>query len=64
MTFRAELDSGRLANLDAVLWARESTIASGPAVGTRAIDLRPWGGIACRVYPDRGLKVPCCILLP
>jgi hypothetical protein len=55
MTIRAEFDTGRLANLDAVLWVRESTIATGAAAGMRAIDLRPWGGIGCRIYPDRGL---------
>jgi hypothetical protein len=49
--------SGRLVNLDAVLWVRESDITSGPATGTRAIDVRPWGGIGCRIYPDRGLDI-------
>jgi hypothetical protein len=57
MTIRSELDAGRLANLDAVLWVRESTIAAGPAAGGRAIDVHPWGGIACRIYPDRGLDI-------
>lgn len=57
MTIRSELDAGRLANLDAVLWVRESTIATGAAAGTRAIDIHPWGGIGCRIYPDRGLDI-------
>ena len=53
MTIRAALDTGRLATLDAVLWVRESTIAAGAATGTRAIDVHPWRGIGCRIYPDR-----------
>ena len=57
MTIRAALDDGRLSNIDAVLWVRESTIAAGAAAGTRAIDVRPWDGIACRIYPDRGLDI-------
>jgi hypothetical protein len=57
MSIRQELESGRLANLDSALWVRESVIASGDAAGTRAIDVRPWGGIACRIYPDRGLDI-------
>ena len=57
MSIRDELASGRLANLDSALWVRESVIASGAAAGTRAIDVRPWGGISCRVYPDRGLDI-------
>jgi hypothetical protein len=57
VTIDKELESGRLPNVDAVLWVRESTIAAGPAAGTRAIDIRPWGGIGCRIYPDRGLDI-------
>jgi hypothetical protein len=49
--------SGQLPNRDAVLWARESVIASGGAAGTRAIDVHPWDGIGCRLYPDRGLDI-------
>lgn len=50
-----ELEAGRLANLDAVVWAGESEIVSGAAAGTRAIDVRVWDGISLRIYPDRGL---------
>ncbi len=57
MTIRRALHSGRLANVDAALWARESIVAAGAAAGTRAIDVQPWGGIGCRVYPDRGLDI-------
>jgi hypothetical protein len=57
MNLRSDLDEGRLANLDAVLWARESTIGTGAAAGTRAIDLQVWEGIGCRLYPDRGLDI-------
>ncbi len=57
MSIADELRTGRLVNPDAVLWVRESEVASGPAAGTRAIDVRPWGGIGCRIYPDRGLDI-------
>ncbi|MDJ0665065.1 MAG: DUF4432 family protein [Acidimicrobiia bacterium] len=57
MSIQEENASGRLPNLDSALWIRESVIASGAAEGTRAIDVRPWGGIGCRVYPDRGLDI-------
>ena len=57
MNIREELASGRLPNLDTALWIRESVIDSGDAAGTRAIDVRPWGGIGCRIYPDRGLDI-------
>ena len=57
MSIRDELASGRLPNLDSALWIRESVIASGGAAGTRAIDVRPWSGISCRIYPDRGLDI-------
>jgi hypothetical protein len=57
MTVRDALGEGRLPNADAVLWATESTIASGPAAGTRAIDVQVWNGIGCRIYPDRGLDI-------
>jgi len=57
MGLRSEIDTGRLANVDAVLWARESTIASGAAAGTRTIDVQVWDGIGCRIYPDRGLDL-------
>jgi hypothetical protein len=57
VTIKEALESGRLPNVDAVLWVRESIIASGSAAGTRAIDVAAWDGIACRIYPDRGLDV-------
>ena len=49
--------SGRLANLDAVLSARQSIIDSGSAAGSRAIDVQVWDGISLRAYPDRGLDL-------
>ena len=56
-TIRHEVASGRLANLDSVLWARDSIIDSGAAAGSRAIDVRVWDGIGFRIYPDRGLDL-------
>ena len=46
-----------LPNLDAVLPIRESTVAAGPAAGTRVIDIPAWDGIAIRVLPDRGFDL-------
>ena len=57
MSIQEEKASGRLPNLVSALWIRESVISSGAAKGTRAIDVRPWGGIGCRIYPDRGLDI-------
>ncbi|MDJ0925491.1 MAG: aldose 1-epimerase family protein [Acidimicrobiia bacterium] len=57
MSIGDDLQSGRLANVDTALWVRESTIAAGAAAGTRAIDIAPWAGVACRIYPDRGLDI-------
>lgn len=34
-----------------------STVAEGPAAGCRAVDLRAWGGIDVRLFPDRGLDL-------
>ena len=48
---------GRIPNLDAVLQVRESTVASGPAESTRAIDLKPFKGIGIRILPDRGFDI-------
>ena len=48
------LASGRLPNVDAVLWAREGQDAE---TGMRVVDVAPAGGIAVRMLPDRGLDL-------
>ena len=57
MSLFDDLAAGRLANLDAVLWAGTSTIDRGGAAGTRAVDVAPWDGISCRIHLDRGLDI-------
>ena len=57
MSIRSALESGRLPNVDAVLWVRESVVATGAGTGMRVIDLNVWGGISFRAYPDRGLDI-------
>jgi hypothetical protein len=57
VTLEDALGSGRLANADAVLWVRESIVDAGPSAGNRAIDVRTWEGIGCRILPDRGLDL-------
>jgi len=51
------LETGRLANLDQVASATESTVVGGPAHGCRALDLRVAGGIDLRLLPDRGFDI-------
>jgi hypothetical protein len=51
------LATGKLATLDAVAGAWESTVSGGTAHGCRALDLRVQGGIDVRVLPDRGFDV-------
>jgi hypothetical protein len=46
-----------LPTLDQVATATESVVANGPASGSRAIDLRVFGGIDLRVLPDRGCDI-------
>jgi hypothetical protein len=46
--------SGALANEDAILQVRESRVESS---GMRAVDITPFGGIATRLLPDRGLDL-------
>ncbi|NQV06480.1 DUF4432 family protein [bacterium] len=57
MTLDGGLTAGRLTNIDAVAQVRESIISSGPGAGMRAIDVQVWDGVACRIYPDRGLDI-------
>ncbi len=42
---------------DQLASAVESVVSSGPAAGSRAVDLRVWGGIDLRLLPDRGLDI-------
>lgn len=51
------LDDGRIANLDVVAQVRASTADGGPARGTRAVDVRVWGGVDLRILPDRGFDL-------
>ena len=51
--FADAIASGALANADAVLHVRQSTTDAG----MRAIDIVPFGGIAVRILPDRGLDI-------
>jgi len=51
------IDPARLANPAQVVSAVASVVADGPAAGSRAIDIRVWGGIDVRVLPDRGLDI-------
>jgi hypothetical protein len=44
----------KLASLDQLATTTESIVANGAASGSRAIDLRVFGGIDVRVLPDRG----------
>lgn len=53
----APLADGRLANLDAIAQVRSSVIDGGPAHGTRAVDVRVWGGVDLRILPDRGFDL-------
>ncbi len=46
-----------LASEDQLASAVESVVSSGPSAGSRALDLRVWGGIDLRVLPDRGLDI-------
>jgi len=46
-----------VANLDQLACAVQSVVASGPAAGCRAIDLRVLRGIDLRLLPDRGLDL-------
>jgi hypothetical protein len=47
----------RLGNLDQVSSVHESVVHNGPSSGSRAIDIRPMGGIDLRILPDRGCDI-------
>jgi Domain of unknown function (DUF4432) len=49
--------AGKIASLDQLASATESSIANGPARGCRALDLRVAGGIDLRILPDRGFDI-------
>lgn len=53
----AALEDGRLPNVDAIVQARSSVSADGRSHGTRAIDIRVWGGVDLRILPDRGFDL-------
>jgi len=47
----------KIPNEDQLASAVSSVVAEGPAAGSRAIDIRVWGGIDLRLLPDRGLDI-------
>jgi len=47
----------KLSHADQIATAVESTVGSGDAAGSRAIDMRVWDGIDVRLLPDRGLDI-------
>jgi hypothetical protein len=51
------LRAGKVANLDQLAVASSSVVATGPAQGCRALDLRVYGGIDIRILPDRGFDI-------
>lgn len=51
------IPAAKLANLDQLATAVESVVGSGPAAGSRAVDVRVWDGIDLCLLPDRGLDI-------
>ncbi len=51
------IPDAKLANADQLASVVESVAGSGLAAGSRAVDVRVWGGIDLRLLPDRGLDV-------
>lgn len=57
MNIHDALQSGRLANLDAVAAISEAELTRGNGAGMRVIDVAVCNGISVRIYPDRGLDL-------
>lgn len=51
------IPAARIANPDQLATAVESVVCTGAAAGSRAVDVRVWGGIDLRLLPDRGLDI-------
>jgi Domain of unknown function (DUF4432) len=51
------IPAAKLANADQLATAVESLVSGSIAAGSRAVDLRVWGGIDLRLLPDRGLDI-------
>ena len=51
------IPAAKLANADQVASVTESVVSGGAASGSRAVDVRVWGGIDLRILPDRGLDL-------
>ncbi len=52
-----DVAAAKLSNTDQLATAVVSVVADGPALGTRAVDIRVWDGIDLRILPDRGLDL-------